>query len=83
MEWNIITWERRILKWLKHGRSKSVKIFGINILDEYHHLYVQSDTLLLAEVLESYRNMCFEICELNPACFLTAPGVASQAVKEC
>ena len=40
-----------------YAHSKSVKIFGINILDEYHHLYVQSDKLLLADVLESYRNM--------------------------
>ena len=27
-------------------------------LGEYHDLYVQSDTLLLADVLENFRNMC-------------------------
>ena len=37
---------------------------------EYHDLYVQSDTLLLADVFESFRNKCIEIYELDPAHFL-------------
>ena len=43
------------------------KDFKINILREYHDLYVQSNTLLLADVFENVRNMCLEIYELNPA----------------
>ena len=38
-------------------------------LVEYHNLYVQSDTLLLAGVFENFRNMCIEIYELDPAKF--------------
>ena len=38
-------------------------------LDDYHDLYVQSDTLLLADVFENFRNKCFEIYELYPAHF--------------
>ena len=37
------------------------KEFKINNLCEYHDLYVQSDTLLLADVLENFRNKCTEI----------------------
>ena len=33
-------------------------VFEINNLGEYHDLYVQSDTLLLADVYENFRNMC-------------------------
>ena len=45
---------------------------------DYHDLYVQSDTLLLADVFENFRNKCIEIYELDPAHFLSAPGLAWQ-----
>ena len=48
----------------------------IKNLSEYHRLYVQSDTSLLADVFESSRDRCIEIYELDPAHFLSAPGLA-------
>ena len=45
----------------------------------YRDLYVQSDTLSLADMLENFRNNCIEIYELNPAHFLSVPGLAWQA----
>ena len=42
-------------------------------------MYVQSDTLLLADVFENFRNKCIEIYKLEPAHFLSAPGLAWQA----
>ena len=42
-------------------------------------MYVQSDTLLLADVFENFRNMCINLYELDPAKFLSAPGLAWQA----
>ena len=48
-------------------------------LGEYHDLYVQSDTLLLADVLENFRNICIKVYELDPAHFLFAPGLTWQA----
>ena len=47
-------------------------------LGDYHNLYVQSDTLLLADVFENFRNKCIEIFELDPAHFLSAPGLPWQ-----
>ena len=32
--------------------------FKLNNLGDYHDLYVQSDTLLLADVFEKFRDMC-------------------------
>ena len=42
-------------------------------------MYVQSDTLLLADVFENFRNMCIKIYELDPAKFFSAPKLAWQA----
>ena len=39
----------------------------------------QSDTLLLADVFENFRNMCLEIYELDPVYFVSAPGLVWQA----
>ena len=50
--------------------------FNIKHLDEYHDLYVQSDTTLLADVFESFKDKCTEIYDLDPAHFLSAPGLA-------
>ena len=59
--------------------QKVWKVFGIKNLGEYHDLYVQSDTLLLADVFENFRDKCIEIYELDPAHFLSAPRLAWQA----
>ena len=42
----------------------------------YHDLYVQRDTLLLADVFENFRDKCIEIYGLDPAHFLSAPRLA-------
>ena len=55
------------------------KGFNIKNLGEYNDLYVQSDTLLLADIFENFRKMCIEICKLDPAKFLSAPRLAWQA----
>ena len=55
------------------------KDFEIKNLEEYHDLYVQSDSLWLADVFENLRIICQEIYELDPAKFLSAAGLAWQA----
>ena len=62
----------------RHGNN-IFKIFKLNNLGEYHDLYVQSDTLLLADVFENFRNKCLEVYELDPAhFFVSLPGLAWQ-----
>ena len=50
--------------------------FNMNNLGDYHNLYVQSDTLLLEDGFENFRNKCIEIYELDSAHFSSAPGLA-------
>ena len=59
--------------------KKVCETFEIKNLGEYHDLYVQCDTFLLADVFENFRNKCIEIDKLDPAHFLSAPGLAWQA----
>ena len=55
------------------------KRFKLKNLGEYHDLYVQSNTLLLADVFENFRNTCIKVHELDPAHLLSLPGLAWQA----
>ena len=59
--------------------QKVCDVFQIKNLGEYHDLYVQSDTLLLADKFEIFRDKCIEIYGLDPSYFLSAPGLAWQA----
>ena len=52
------------------------KDFEIKNLGVYHHLYVQSNTLLLANLFENSRNMCLEMYELDLAKIFSASGLA-------
>ena len=45
-------------------------------------MYVQGNTLSLADVFENFRNMCFKIHELDPARFLAAPMLARQGASK-
>ena len=55
------------------------KKFNINNLGEYHDLHVKSDTLLLADIFENFRQSCLKKYELDPAHFASLPGLAWQA----
>ena len=54
------------------------KILNNKNLGNYYDLYVQSDTLLLADVFENVRNMSIEVYQLDLAHFSSAPGLAWQ-----
>ena len=53
--------------------------FKIKNLGEYHDLYVQSDTLLLSDVFETFRKTCIKEYELDPAYFVSTPGLSWEA----
>ena len=88
IQWNFITWKRGFLQSPKHGRisdadythEKGVcKDFAITNIVEYLDLYVHSDSFLLVNISENFWNVCLEMCGLEPACLLDAPGLAWQA----
>ena len=73
----------------RHGNNV-FNIVKLNNLGDYHDLYVQSDTLLLADVFKNFRDMCVyeldpgymnltSVYELDPTHFLSLPGLAWQA----
>ena len=62
----------------KHANNVFKK-FDLNNLGDYHDLYMRSDTLLLADVFENFRNACLSNYELDPAHFVSLPGLAWQA----
>ena len=59
--------------------QKVWEIFEITNWGEYHDLYVQCDILSLADVFENFRDKSIKIYGLDPAHFLSAPGLAWQA----
>ena len=63
----------------RHAKKVFNKFNNNNNLSDYHDLYVQSNTLLLAGVFTNFRKVCFDINELDPAHFLSAAGLAWQA----
>ena len=53
---------------------------GCRNLGDYHDLYVQTDTLLLADVFEKFRKVCQEKYGLDPVHYYSAPGLSWDAL---
>ncbi|KAL4083532.1 hypothetical protein QTP88_028848 [Uroleucon formosanum] len=50
--------------------------FDCKTLDEYSDLYLKIDILLLADVLENFRDICLTTYSLDAAYYYTAPGLS-------
>ena len=61
----------------RHGKTEFEYLINKN-LGDYHDLYVQSDTLLLTDVFENFRNTCIKVYELDPAHCLSEPELGWQ-----
>ena len=59
--------------------QKVFEELNIKNLGKYNDLYVQSGTLMFADVFENFRNICYNIYELEFAYFLSASELAWQA----
>ena len=55
--------------------KRVLKEFNIKNRGAYHDWYVQSETLLLADVFEHFRNTSFKKFKLDSEDFLSAPGL--------
>lgn len=49
-------------------------------MGEYHDIYMKSDVLMLADVFETFRNVCKDKYELDPCHYNTAPGLSWDAM---
>ena len=56
--------------------QKVWRVFKMEHFKDYHDLYNETDVLLLADVFESFRNICIKNYKLDPAHYYTAPGLA-------
>ena len=63
----------------EYAHRKVCKYFEIKNLGENYDLYVHSDTLLLADGFENLKNLCINTYKLDPAKFLSAPGLGWHA----
>ena len=53
-----------------YAHSKRVcKGFKIRRSEDYYGLHVQTNTLMLANVFQNFRNICLQIFDLDPAHF--------------
>jgi hypothetical protein len=46
---------------------------------DYHNLYLTSDVLLLADIWENFRKVCYKIYKLDVCYYYTAPGLSWDA----
>ena len=64
-----------------YAHAKQVwETFGCQNLEDYHNLYVATDSLLLADVFENFRKVCQEKYGLDPAHYYSAPGLSWDAL---
>ena len=61
-------------------QKKLWNAFSMKTLGGYHDLYVQADTAQLSDVFESFRSTCPKVYNLDPAHFVSTPGLAFQAM---
>jgi hypothetical protein len=53
--------------------------FGCKTFRDYHDLYLKTDVLLLADVFENFRDVCYNDYGLDASHYITAPSLAWDA----
>lgn len=54
--------------------------FNVKTLGEYSDIYLKTDVLILCDIFESFRKLCMETYDLDPAYYYTVPGLAFHAM---
>ncbi|CAB3978759.1 Hypothetical predicted protein [Paramuricea clavata] len=63
-----------------YKRAQTVwNTFNMQTMRDYHDLYLKTDVLLLADVMENFRKVCKTNYGLDPMWYYTAPGLAWDA----
>ena len=63
----------------EHCKHVYDKLIGKTFYD-YHLAYVRCDVLLLADIFETFRETCMSYYELDPLNYISAPGLAWDAL---
>jgi hypothetical protein len=64
-----------------YERAQAVwKTANCRTFKDYHDIYLQTDVALLADVFEAFRSLMLENYELDPAHYMTAPGMSWDAL---
>jgi hypothetical protein len=56
--------------------QKVWEAFNCKTIRDYHNLYNMADVLQLADIFESFRDVCMANYKLDPVLYYTAPGLA-------
>ena len=56
--------------------------FNMTDFRDYHNFYLLTNVLLLADVFENFRDVCFQHYDLDPAHNYTSPGLPWQAALQ-
>ena len=66
-----------------YGHAQKVwDTFGIKNMGQYHDLYLKSDVLLLADIFENFREICLNSYGLDPAHYVSSPGLSWDAMQK-
>ena len=57
--------------------------FNCKSMMNYHNLYLITDVLLLADIWENFRSVCYKNYELDCEYYYTAPGLSFDAMLKC
>jgi len=60
--------------------KKVWKEFNCKTFEDYHDLYLITDVLLLSDVFDNFREICYKNYGLDPANYLTSPSLAWDAM---
>jgi hypothetical protein len=64
-----------------YRRAQNVwNTFNMKTMKGYHDLYLKTDVVLLADVMENFMKVCRANYGLDPLCYYTAPGLAWDAL---